>query len=121
MEYLPSSGPTVLLNVSARCDAIAFVPGLSKLVHIPLENFNDIQAMKLQDRLKCAVTESQSPRRANTTLLAGDGDRTIRPAGEESPSQSLASILRDLWVLIVKPVIARLALLVSVPTQLLWI
>jgi tetratricopeptide (TPR) repeat protein len=113
---LPTSGPVVVLQAhKARCDAIVLVPGLHEPMHIPLPHFSPRRAGQLRDLLRSSLLE-------NKLLLRGEPERVIREAGKKTISQTLRSILKQLWSGIVKPILDGLAFSVSRSTHIVdWI
>jgi hypothetical protein len=94
-------GPVVVLNIAKeRCDALALVPGLEEIIHIPLPDITAKRVTELRDEMK--------------DLLCTSGVR-LRAAmrwteGEEADCRH---ILAELWNGIVKPVLDSLAFSVS--------
>jgi len=91
---LPQDGPIVIFNIHEdRCDAIALISGAETPLHIPLESFSHRQAVELRDRLGRGLTHG--------TLRAYRLMRDKRP-------NLISKILRDMWTLVVKPVLEGL-------------
>ena len=101
-------GPVVILNVSeSRCDALVLVADDSSekqvsVFNIPLTRFSYEKSQKLGERLAELLTLAGVRARGDTRKAMIDGLGT----GSED---SFESILRILWVDVVKPVIEGLA------------
>jgi hypothetical protein len=98
------NGPVVVLNIArARCDALALVPGLDEVIHIPLPNITLQKVKELKDELN--------------NLLYSNGIR-IREIGDERAAKRIVNddeagdcgdILSELWTGLVKPILDSLA------------
>ena len=100
------AGPVVVINVhKRRCDALILMAGLDDVMHIPLDHFSYEKGQQLQSSL-------------NKLLLAGGvrarGRRFGRVATTTTATDvDFPSILSNLWLYIVKPVLDCLAITVS--------
>jgi hypothetical protein len=95
------NGPIVVLNVTEkRCDALALVPGMEEVVHIPLLDFTSERVTELRDEMKNLLY---------TNGLRLRGDRAAQQWREEGDSNDCKEILAELWNGIVKPVLDSLA------------
>ncbi|KAF8961807.1 CHAT domain-containing protein [Flammula alnicola] len=118
LKHIPEAGPVIVVNVHKdRCDALALIAGADTPFHIPLSRFSYGKAQKLRDDLY--------------QYILGRG---IRNRGFESdmramqrmsrPDSGIYKILRDLWQLIVKPVLDGLSISMenppSDPTRIWW-
>ncbi len=108
LEYLPSAGPVIVINVHEdRCDALALLCGSDTPIHIPLETFSYKQAHRLRDELSShLLSQGVRMREVESRAL-----RSYVPASKGG--NGLHKILRELWVCVVKPVLDNLAFSVS--------
>ena len=98
------SGPVVVVNIHKhRCDALILMAGLDEVMLIPLESFSYNKAQKMHLALNQLLLHSGV--RARATMIMRHAT-TI--TGIDFPS-----ILSDLWLYIVKPVLDGLAITVS--------
>ncbi|KAJ7621820.1 CHAT domain-containing protein, partial [Mycena rosella] len=97
-------GNVVLLNVSRiSCDALVLMPHLStKVKHVPLPEFTPQHVEKLAQSMEHLVPFMG---RSQTERLYAQ-----REEGLGSPEDDFAHILSELWVRLVKPVLAALAI-----------
>jgi hypothetical protein len=96
-----NSGPVVFLNVSMlRCDALALVPGLDEVLHIPLPNIKSKRITEIRDDLKDLLYSDG---------LRMRGERAAKKVEDGDELKDCADILAELWNGIVKPVLDSLA------------
>ena len=98
------AGPVIVINVHQhRCDALVLMSGLDEVIHIPLDRFSYKKALELQ-------------RHMNQLLFTGRvRTRDVRAMRrvQTTTCPSFPSILSDLWLCVVQPVLDCLALTVS--------
>jgi tetratricopeptide (TPR) repeat protein len=100
------NGPVVVLNISEiRCDALAIIPGMDDVVHIPLPNITSVRVSELRQELDALLSLSG--------VRAGS-ERAAKRMAEESDDEACKAILSELWTVLVKPVIDSLAFSVGV-------
>jgi tetratricopeptide (TPR) repeat protein len=103
-------GPVVVLNIAEqRCDALALVPGLDDLVHIPLPNITNKRVSELAGELKCSLYSSGVRMR---------GERAAKKVEDEIENKCVKGVLAELWNDLVKPILDSLAFSVR-STQLM--
>ncbi|PVF92650.1 hypothetical protein CPB86DRAFT_165945 [Serendipita vermifera] len=93
-------GPVIVLNIAkTRCDALALLPGLEEVIHIPLPNITFDRIIELRDDLKEHLYSSgirmRDTRAATKLMDEGDGN--------------CERVLAELWDNLVKPVLDTLA------------
>jgi hypothetical protein len=94
-------GPVVVVNIAKeRCDALALVPGLEEVIHIPLPGITSKKVAELWDGLKDHLYSNGIRMR---------GERAAQKWIEEGGINNCGSILRELWSGLVKPVLDSLA------------
>jgi hypothetical protein len=94
-------GPVIVLNVAMKCcDALALVPGLDEVVHIPLPNITSKRVTELADQLKKALYSNG---------VRSRGERAIRDLEDEMDGERCKVILAELWKSLVKPILDSLA------------
>jgi tetratricopeptide (TPR) repeat protein len=95
------NGPVVIINIAKeRCDALALVPGMEEVIHIPLPNITYNKATELRDELKDHLYSSGVRTR---------GERAAQKWIEEGDTNDCRGILAELWNGLVKPVLDSLA------------
>jgi tetratricopeptide (TPR) repeat protein len=95
-------GPVVVFNIAKqRCDALALLPGLEEVIHIPLPDVSSKQVTQLAGELKALLSESGIRRR---------GERAAKKVEDETDEDGCKHILAELWNNLVKPVLDLLAL-----------
>ncbi|PVF91515.1 TPR-like protein [Serendipita vermifera] len=88
-------GPVVVLNVAKnRCDALALVPGLEDVVHIPLPNITSNRVSELCNGLKDQLYSS-GVRMRDT--------RAAKRVPENADKETCRRVLAELWTNLVKP------------------
>ncbi|KAI0825531.1 CHAT domain-containing protein [Irpex lacteus] len=101
-----ATGPVVLVNVhESRCDALMlYHPG--EVAHVPLNDFSEDIAKKLQTRLWSALKARRLLSRFRDEYKDDELDRGGYTVGR-TPNEMhpLHGILSDLWTLVVKPII----------------
>jgi tetratricopeptide (TPR) repeat protein len=98
------NGPVVVLSIAMRrCDALALIPGLEEVVHIPLPNITWQRITELRDELKDFLYSNGMRMR---------GQRAAKIVGDEGV-EDCGSILSELWSGLVKPVLDSLAFTVQ--------
>ena len=113
LSDLPEEGPVVVINVHKdRCDALALIAGADTPLHIPLSNFYTqverhqremyryLSAHGVRSRGSQPEFDEESSVRAGSVVVFG-------------PRNVLGDILRELWLLVVKPILDALAISVS--------
>jgi len=106
LSSVPPDGSVIIFIVNKiQCDALALTPGINKPVHIPLENFTLVEAKELQSRLQSNLLNQRE---------AEDRDRAGRPCAFPHLPY-MASILKELWVKVVYPVLEGIGYSVSSP------
>jgi hypothetical protein len=94
-------GPVVVLNIATtRCDALALVPGLEDIVHIPFPNITSEKVTRLRDELKDFLFESG---------IRSGGERAAVKFSEQTNEQTCKRVLKELWKHLVQPVLSSLA------------
>jgi tetratricopeptide (TPR) repeat protein len=104
-------GPVVLLNVNLiSCDALALLPRLTEeVIHVPLPEFTPDHVNNLTNSLAQLIP----------FVGRGDIDRLHgqREGGSAGLEEDLAHILSELWLRLVKPVLAALSITVSLSVK----
>lgn len=119
LQYLPTSGPVIVINVDeTRCDAIALVHGLDEPLHIPLPDFSLERAKQYRRDLHTKLVELGLSARGEESDVCTLNGTSSRPAGKYRRKKQVEghivhNILRDLWDLVVKPVLDALGFSVS--------
>ncbi|KAJ7839739.1 CHAT domain-containing protein [Mycena leptocephala] len=113
LSLVMERGPVVILSVSTwACDALVLMPGLGEeVLHIPLPDFSIGHAEAFGKSLDSLVGHS------------GRGERLVgRREGNVDPEAQFAYILRELWKLVAKPVLAGLGYTTpsSNPQRIWW-
>ncbi|PVF92332.1 TPR-like protein, partial [Serendipita vermifera] len=94
-------GPVVVLNIADnRCDALALVPGLEDVVHIPLPNITSNRVRELCNELKDQLYSS-GVRMRNT--------RAAKRVPDNADKETCRRVLAELWTNLVKPILDSLA------------
>jgi tetratricopeptide (TPR) repeat protein len=94
-------GPVVVLNIAEqRCDALALVPALEDVIHVPLPNILPERVTELANELKDLLYSTGVRVRA---------ERAAKKVEEETDEGNCKSILAELWSGMVKPVLDALA------------
>ncbi|PVF92658.1 TPR-like protein [Serendipita vermifera] len=95
------NGPVVIFNIAkTQCDALALLPELDDVIHVPLPNITSERIAELQDELK------------NHLYSSGIRMRDTRAATkftDDSDEENCRRILAELWNNLVKPVLDALA------------
>ncbi|PVF92657.1 hypothetical protein CPB86DRAFT_801846 [Serendipita vermifera] len=95
------SRPVVVFNIAkTRCDALALLPELDDVIHIPLPNITSDRVTELRDELKDHLYSS-GIRMRNT--------RAAMKFSDYSGEEDCRRILAELWNSIVRPVLDALA------------
>ncbi|PVF91415.1 hypothetical protein CPB86DRAFT_337782, partial [Serendipita vermifera] len=101
LRNMARGGPVVVLNVSkARCDALALVPGLEDVIHIPLTNVTSESITNLRNELKDRLYSSGIRMREI---------RATERVTDDADKETCRRILAELWTNLVKPVLDSLA------------
>ncbi|KAF8869637.1 CHAT domain-containing protein [Gymnopilus junonius] len=99
IDHLPASGHVVIINVHEdRCDALALRRGVHELCRISLPDFSYTKAEGLRESLKLYLHASGARTR-------GDWNATRGMRREGGSGGVVKNILRDLWILVVKPIL----------------
>jgi tetratricopeptide (TPR) repeat protein len=94
-------GPVVVLNVAEkRCDALAIIPGMDDVVHIPLPDMSSGKVTDLCNELKNVLYSTGARVR---------GERAAQRVTDENPSDGCQRVLAEIWSGLVKPVMDSLA------------
>jgi tetratricopeptide (TPR) repeat protein len=103
------NGPVVVLNIAAKsCDALAILPGLDDIIHIPLPNITSERVTELRDELKDFLHSSG---------VRSRGKRAAMRVTEEADAQTCQHVLAELWDNLVYPVLSSLAFSVRVSQE----
>ncbi|PVF92186.1 TPR-like protein [Serendipita vermifera] len=95
------NGPVVTFNIAkTRCDALALLPGLEDVIHIPLPNVTSERITELRDELKDHLYSSGIRMRDT---------RAAMKFTDDSNEESCKRVLAELWNKLVKPVLDALA------------
>ncbi|PVF92338.1 hypothetical protein CPB86DRAFT_195508 [Serendipita vermifera] len=95
------NGPVVIFNIAeTRCDALALLPGLDDIIHIPLPNITSGRIIELRDDLKDHLYSSGIRMRDTRAAIKFTDD---------SDEQNCERVLAELWNNLVKPVLDALA------------
>ncbi|KAF8961815.1 CHAT domain-containing protein [Flammula alnicola] len=118
LKHIPNSGPVIIINVHGdRCDALALTSGADTPLHVPLQGFSYGKAQKLRDDLYQYILGRGIRNRGFESDMRGM-QRMSRP------NSGIYKILRDLWNLVVKPVLDVLSISMenppSDPTRIWW-
>jgi hypothetical protein len=106
------NGPVVILNIAAKgCDALAVLPELDDIVHIPLPNLTPKRVIELHTELKDFLSSSG---------IRSRGERAIRDT-DEADLQTCERVLAELWNNLVHPVPDSLAFSVRLFQQYIYI
>jgi tetratricopeptide (TPR) repeat protein len=118
VKSLPKSGYVVIINVhETRCDAICLSPDNIDPLHVRLPDFSYEKAKQLRVRLGTLINPSGV--RVGGESVGFDGEeRSLKPfslnkATRDSSESDVPSILKDLWILVAKPIVDALGLSVS--------
>jgi hypothetical protein len=110
LRHLPLCGPIVVINLAEeQCDAIALLAKLEELIRIPLPGFSLNKPNQYRSQLNAHVRSHglrvREEQGAEDKLLG----RSLRPyRREEKERKGALSVLRSLWVEVVKPVLDAL-------------
>jgi tetratricopeptide (TPR) repeat protein len=102
-------GPVVVLNISQRlkrCDALAIIPGMEDVVHIPLPNITSNKITELEDELKDHLYSNG--------VRTMRGERAAERLTDEGDNKDCRRVLADLWTELAKPVMNSLAFSVGI-------
>ncbi|KAJ2932709.1 hypothetical protein H1R20_g4386, partial [Candolleomyces eurysporus] len=124
IKDLPTSGSVIIINVDhVRCDAVVLRAGLDKPIHIPLPEFSSRKATIMRDQLRGKLERSDVRMRGQNERNDKEGkgedeaseeleessptrdDRGIRPVRGRKGLGDLQQVLRNLWILVVKPIL----------------
>ncbi|KAJ2916984.1 hypothetical protein MD484_g3466, partial [Candolleomyces efflorescens] len=124
LRDLPASGSVVLINIDhLRCDAVVLQAGLDEPIHIPLPGFSLQQAATMRDQLRGKLERSnvrmrgqngeegeevvdEDERSEERESSPTRDERGFRPArGKKRHGEDLQQLLRNLWDLVVKPIL----------------
>jgi tetratricopeptide (TPR) repeat protein len=95
------NGPIVVLNIAeGRCDALALLPGLDEVVHIPLPDITSKRITELSDELSDMLYSNGVRLRA---------ERAAMRLADTDDEGDCKGILAELWNGVVKPVFDSLA------------
>ncbi|TEB36724.1 hypothetical protein FA13DRAFT_1771256 [Coprinellus micaceus] len=101
LRHLPLCGPIVVINLAGeQCDAIALLAELEELIHIPLPGFSLNKPNQYQSQLNAHV-------RSHGLRVREEQGAEDKLPGREGAEGAL-SVLRSLWVEVVKPVLDAL-------------
>ncbi|KAJ2935977.1 hypothetical protein H1R20_g1116, partial [Candolleomyces eurysporus] len=116
VKSLPKSGYVVIINVhETRCDAICLSPDNLDPLHVRLPDFSYAKAEELRHRLQ-GLVDSVSVRMDGEDVGLDGEERTLRPfqwnksARGRGDNSFVPYILRDLWILVAKPIVDALEL-----------
>ncbi|KDR70421.1 hypothetical protein GALMADRAFT_144721 [Galerina marginata CBS 339.88] len=109
VDHLPNSGYVIIINVHQdRCDALALQAGVHDLCHIPLLDFSYAKADDLRNRLKDHLLDSGLRMRGSDSATISRGMRYEGRTGDV-----IKDVLRDLWILVVRPILDGIGQFVS--------
>lgn len=110
-ELLPAAtgGPVIIVNASSdRCDSLILLSDSDDIVHIPLDQFSYKKALQLAETLAMLL-------KSKNKLREADPDRGMRLAlqhqGQKDPEAIFETVLSQLWVSIVKPILDGIAII----------
>ncbi|KAJ2933979.1 hypothetical protein H1R20_g3189, partial [Candolleomyces eurysporus] len=107
IKLLPEHGAVVVVNVTqSQCDAIILSGRFGEPKHVPLDKFSGEKAKGLRETLRTLLVDLGMLQRSQVI----PDTRAIRPAKPKSSSPTLSSILQELWVAVVNPVVDALGL-----------
>ncbi|TFK35314.1 CHAT domain-containing protein [Crucibulum laeve] len=111
-ESAPAVGTVVLINIhTSRCDALILKFGVLAPLHVPLEQFSYVRAQDMRkDLQRCLSSNNLRLREA----------RSGRMVPFKSSSLKLSDILRELWTMVVKPILDALQLKPSATPPRIW-
>ncbi|KAF8815990.1 hypothetical protein BYT27DRAFT_7128364 [Phlegmacium glaucopus] len=117
---LPADGPVVLINVhKTRCDALALIFGAEAPLHVPLNNFSYELAEELRSLLHGYLSScGMRSRGSEPDEMRGAHQRSSNRKNDSD----IRSILGQLWLNVVKPILDNLAILphLSDPLRIWW-
>ncbi|PVF92339.1 hypothetical protein CPB86DRAFT_195532, partial [Serendipita vermifera] len=94
-------GPVVVLNIAEdRCDALALIPGLEDVVHIPLPDITSERVSELYNELRDQLCSSGVRMR---------DPRAAKRMPDNADKETCRLVLAELWTNLVKPVLDSLA------------
>jgi tetratricopeptide (TPR) repeat protein len=101
LKNAAQNGPVVVINIAKeRCDALALLPELEEVIHIPLPNISSERVTQLRDELKDQLYSNGIRMR---------GERAAERVKDEADNESCQRVLAELWDNLVKPVMDSLA------------
>ncbi|RXW14105.1 hypothetical protein EST38_g11749 [Candolleomyces aberdarensis] len=116
VKSLPKSGNVVIINIhETRCDAICLSPDNLDPLHVRLPDFSYEKAEQLRRRLR-GLVDSVSVRMDEEGVGLDGEERKLVPfqlnksARGYGKDSFVPSILRDLWILVAKPIVDALEL-----------
>jgi tetratricopeptide (TPR) repeat protein len=112
LKKLPTDGDVIVINVhETRCDALALISGAEAPLHIPLHDFSHEQADNLRSLLHGYLSSwGMRSRGSEPDEVRGAHKRSTRKNASDS---DIRSILGQLWLNVVKPILDKLAISVS--------
>ncbi|KAH6905434.1 CHAT domain-containing protein [Coprinopsis sp. MPI-PUGE-AT-0042] len=136
LQNLPESGPVVVLNAhESRCDAIVLLSGFDEPLLVPLSQMLYSRAKAMQEELKVEVVAERLRMREvlqdeleeqDTAKGEDDGSNERGFKRREAPHRrdisTTEAILRELWEVVVKPILDALALATksATPSTRIW-
>jgi tetratricopeptide (TPR) repeat protein len=111
LEKLPTDGVVIVINVhETRCDALALISGAKAPIHVPLHNFTHKQADNLRSLLHNYLSSwGMRSRGSEPDEMRGPHRRSSIRKNDSD----IRSILGQLWLNVVKPILDELAISVS--------
>jgi tetratricopeptide (TPR) repeat protein len=107
LKKAAENGPIIVVNIAEkRCDALALLPDLEEVIHIPLRDISFERVTELRDELKDQLYSKGIRMR---------GERAAKKMTDELDEDNFERVLGELWINLVKPVIDSLAFSVSSP------
>ena len=111
LKNLPDSGFIALINIHKdSCDALALSSNLNEPLHIPLHKFSYMKAIELCNQLNAHRHAASNVQMHECEL---DGIRGTRQVIDNESGVMIRRILKQLWILVVKPILDSLEFSVS--------
>jgi tetratricopeptide (TPR) repeat protein len=110
LREVAQNGPVVVVNIAKkRCDALALVPGIEEVIHIPLPDITPNRVIELRDELKDHL---------HSNGIRTRGEKAAQRWTDDGDSNDCGDILAELWDVLAKPVLESLALSVGLISTL---
>ncbi|TFK45053.1 CHAT domain-containing protein [Crucibulum laeve] len=106
-----NDGIVVIINITGQqCDALAICPDRNTVLHIPLPDFKEQEAVEWQNVLANVITKSGRSIEQSKTERAGRPWNAQKLDKADDPDVSLERILAGLWGKVVGPIVEALNL-----------